>query len=120
MHEVADAGDGGGLAVVALAILALNNVPHAVFLSRPLQEFVSSAVLIVALVGLAGIDLFPNLVTSSGNPAHSLTIYNAASSQKTLGIMAIIAAIGMPFVLAYTIAISWTFRGKVRLDEHAY
>lgn len=107
-------------AVVALAILALGNVPRSVFLGKPVQAFASSALLIVALVGLAGIDLFPNLVTSSVDPAQSLTIYNAASSQKTLGIMAIIALVGMPFVLTYTIAIYWTFRGKVKLDEHAY
>jgi cytochrome d ubiquinol oxidase subunit II len=49
-----------------------------------------------------------------------LTIYNASSSQKTLGIMLIIAVIGMPAVLAYTTAVYWTFRGKVQLDEHSY
>ncbi|HEY0592420.1 MAG TPA: cytochrome d ubiquinol oxidase subunit II [Thermoanaerobaculia bacterium] len=49
-----------------------------------------------------------------------MTIYNAASSPKTLGIMAIIAALGMPFVLAYTAVIYWTFRGKVRIGEHSY
>lgn len=106
--------------VVVLSILALGNVPRSVFLGKPTQAFVSSALLMVTLVALAGIDLFPNLVTSSLDPTHSLTIYNAASSPKTLGIMAIIAAIGMPFVLAYTGAIYWTFRGKVKLDEHAY
>jgi cytochrome d ubiquinol oxidase subunit II len=34
--------------------------------------------------------------------------------------MLIIALIGMPMVLAYTVAIYWTFRGKVTLDEHSY
>ena len=28
--------------------------------------------------------------------------------------------IGMPCVLAYTAAIYWTFRGRVRLDESSY
>jgi cytochrome bd-type quinol oxidase subunit 1 len=37
-----------------------------------------------------------------------------------LTIMLIIALVGMPFVLAYTGIIYWTFRGKVRLDEHSY
>ena len=32
----------------------------------------------------------------------------------------VIALFGMPFVLAYTGTIYWTFRGKVRLDEHSY
>jgi len=34
--------------------------------------------------------------------------------------MLIIALVGMPFVVAYTAIIYWTFRGKVRLDEHSY
>ena len=29
-------------------------------------------------------------------------------------------AIGMPFVLAYTSVIYWTFRGKVQLGENSY
>ena len=49
-----------------------------------------------------------------------MTIYNAASSPKTLTIMLIIAAVGMPFVLAYSGIIYWTFRGKVVLGEHSY
>lgn len=106
--------------IVVLSVLALGNIPRSVFRGRRGQAFVSSAMLIVTLVALAGVDLFPNLVTAAGDPSHSLTLYNAASSQKTLKIMAIIAAIGMPFVLAYTAAIYWAFRGEVQLDEHAY
>ncbi|MBP9025353.1 MAG: cytochrome d ubiquinol oxidase subunit II, partial [Phycisphaerae bacterium] len=52
--------------------------------------------------------------------AYSLNIYNAASSQKTLQIMQIIAIIGMPFVLTYTAIIYWTFRGKVELGRFSY
>lgn len=106
--------------VVILSVLAIGNVPRSLFTGRSGQAFISSSVLIICLVSLVGIALFPNLVTSSPNPEHSLTIYNAASSAKTLGIMGIIAAIGMPFVLAYTIAIYWTFRGKVRVSDHGY
>ena len=53
-------------------------------------------------------------------PEHSLNIYNAASSQKTLGIMLMIAGIGVPVVLAYTVSIYWIFRGKVKLDRMSY
>lgn len=49
-----------------------------------------------------------------------MTIFNAASSPKTLGIMLIIAAVGMPFVLTYSGVIYWTFRGKVKLGDHSY
>ena len=34
--------------------------------------------------------------------------------------MTIVACLGMPFVLAYTITIYWVFRGKVRLDRFSY
>lgn len=106
--------------VVLLNILAIANIPRAVFRQRPQFAFLSSGATIAALVFLFGIALFPNLVTSNPNPENSLTIYNAASSQKTLGIMALVALIGMPFVLAYTGIVYWTFRGKVQLDQHSY
>jgi cytochrome d ubiquinol oxidase subunit II len=107
-------------AVVLLSVLAIGTIPRAIFDDRPHFAFVASSVLILSLVGLLGIALFPNLVSSNLAEAQSLTIYNAASSQKTLGIMAFIAALGMPFVLAYTAVIYWTFRGKVRLGDHSY
>jgi cytochrome d ubiquinol oxidase subunit II len=34
--------------------------------------------------------------------------------------MTLVAVIGMPFVLAYTGAVYWTFRGKVKLEKHSY
>lgn len=109
----------GVLAVVA-AVLAVANVPRCLYWGKPGQAFISSGVLIACLTALFGLALFPNLVPATNDPAHSLTIYNAASSQKTLEIMLIIAAIGMPFVIAYSSVIYWTFRGKVRLSGHSY
>ncbi|RPJ48514.1 MAG: cytochrome d ubiquinol oxidase subunit II [Candidatus Latescibacterota bacterium] len=106
--------------VVVLNVLAIANIPRAIYLGRPGYAFASSAATIAALVFLFGIGLFPNLVVSSLNPEWSLTIYNAASSQKTLGIMRIIAFIGMPFVLAYTAVIYWVFRGKVEIGKFSY
>ncbi len=114
--------------VVVLNVLAVANIPRAIHLGRPAYAFVSSCACIAALVFLFGAALYPHLLISSAaipagasfNAEWSLDIYNAASSQKTLAIMAIIAAIGMPFVLAYTIAIYWTFRGKVELGKFSY
>ncbi len=106
--------------IVVLTVLAFANVPRAIFLGRPFYAFISSSLTILALVFLFSFSIFPNLVVSSLSSAFSLTIYNAASSPKTLGIMAIIALIGIPFVLTYTIYIYWTFRGKVRISEHSY
>ncbi len=106
--------------IVVLTALAFANIPRAIFLGRPFYAFLSSSATILALVFLFSLTLFPNLVVSSSSPDFNLNIYNAASTSKTLGIMAIIALIGMPFVLAYTTAIYWAFRGKVKLTEHSY
>jgi cytochrome d ubiquinol oxidase subunit II len=106
--------------IVVANVLAIANIPRAIYLGRPFYAFLSSCAAIAALLMLFGAGLFPNLVVASGDPALSLTIYNAASSEKTLGIMLLIAAIGMPFVLAYTAVIYWTFRGKVQLSKLSY
>ncbi len=107
-------------AVVVVAVLAIANIPRSIYWRRPEQAFASSCAAIAALLALFGGALYPNLVTASNDPARSLTVFSAASSPHTLGIMLIIAAIGMPFVAGYTAVIYWTFRGKVRLDPQSY
>jgi cytochrome d ubiquinol oxidase subunit II len=106
--------------VVVLNALAVANIPRAIHQDRPFYAFISSSATVAALVFLFGMALFPNLIRSSLDPDWSLTVYNAASSQKTLRIMRNIAIIGMPFVLAYTAVIYWTFRGKVELGKFSY
>jgi len=107
--------------IVVLNVLAIANIPRAIYHNRPLYAFISSACTIAALVFLVGMALYPNLVTSSIDPAtRSVTIYQDASSMKTLQIMLVFAVVGMPFVVSYTIAIYWVFRGKVKLDSHSY
>jgi cytochrome d ubiquinol oxidase subunit II len=106
--------------VVVLNVLAVANIPRSVYRNKPVQAFVSSSLTIVCLVTLFSIALWPNLVTASNNPAYSLTVYNAASSPGTLWLMLAIVLIGMPFVLSYTVAVYWTFRGRVELGEHSY
>jgi len=107
-------------AVVVLTVLAIANIPREIFGDRPGRAFLSSCATIVLLMALFGLNMYPVLVPSEPNVAHSLDIYRAASSQQTLGIMLIIAGIGMPLVLAYTASIYWIFRGKVRLTETSY
>lgn len=106
--------------VVGLNILAVANIPRAIYRNRPLYAFLSSCSTIAALTFFFGVALFPDLVHSSLNPEWSLNVYNGASSDKTLAIMRNIAFIGVPFVLAYTAAIFWVFRGKVKLNQFSY
>ena len=104
--------------IVVVNVLAAANVPRATYGRRYVEAFVSSAITIVALVSLFGLAQWPNLVTSSLGPELSITVRNGSSTPATLRNMAIIAALGMPFVLGYTGLIYWTFRGKVRAGEH--
>lgn len=106
--------------IALLNMLAIANIPREIHHGREFRAFLSSAASIAALLILFAVGLFPNIVLSSPNPEWSLTIYNAASSQKTLNIMLIMAIIGIPFVLAYTVSIYWVFRGKVKLDAMSY
>lgn len=106
--------------VALLNMLAIANIPREISKGREFRAFISSAASIAALLFLFAAGIFPNIVYSNPNPEYSLNIYNAASSDKTLTIMLIIALIGIPFVFAYTIIIYWIFRGKVKLDEMSY
>ena len=105
------------VAIVVLNVLALANIPRSVHLGRPRQAFLSSVATILALVGLLGLGLWPDLVAATNDATNSLTVYRAASSPGTLRTMLIIAGIGMPFVLVYTVAVYWTFRGRVKVEE---
>ena len=106
--------------IALLNMLAIANIPREIHYHRDGRAFLSSCVAMVALMGLFGLEMFPNLVLSNPEVANSLTIHNAASSQKTLGVMLTIALIGVPIVLAYTVSIYWIFRGKVKLDKMSY
>ena len=57
--------------------------------------------MILAFVFLMGTASFPNIVRST-TPENNITIFSAASSYKTLTIGLLIAAIGMPCVMVYT------------------
>jgi cytochrome d ubiquinol oxidase subunit II len=106
-------------ALPLLTMLAIANVPRAIHHLRYGEAFLSSSCAVLGLFGLVGVGMFPALV-HAWEPARQLTIYNAASSPKTLGIMLIMAAIGIPLVLTYTLSIYWIFRGKVKLESTSY
>jgi len=103
-----------------LTMLAIANIPREIHHGRDFAAFLSSGAAIAGLMSLVGIGMFPYLVLARPDPSLSLTVYNAASSPKTLTIMLIIAAIGVPLVLAYTSSIYYIFRGKTKLDSMSY
>lgn len=101
-------------------MMAIANIPREIYWRRDMRAFISSAVVIATLMALCAVGIFPNLVASRPFIEHSLTVWNASSSQKTLRIMLTIAAIGMPIVICYTLSIYWIFRGKVKIDSRSY
>lgn len=106
--------------VPVINMLAIANIPREIHHGRDFRAFLSSCVAMVAMMGLFGLGMFPNLVRALPDPANSLDIYGSASSMKTLAIMLTIALIGIPLVLAYSTSIYWIFRGKVKIDEMSY
>jgi len=108
------------LIVVLLNVLAIASIPRAIYVGKPYFAFVASSCTIAAFTFLFGMTLWPNMITSTVDPEYNLTVPRAASSTPTLGIMAIIALLGMPFVLTYTISIYWVFRGKVKMGKTSY
>jgi cytochrome d ubiquinol oxidase subunit II len=101
-------------------MLAIANIPREIHLGRDWRAFLSSCLAMVALMGLFGLEMYPNLVLSNPVAANSLNTHNASSSPKTLAIMLTMALVGVPVVLAYTVSIYWIFRGKVKLEKMSY
>ncbi|MBN1515699.1 cytochrome d ubiquinol oxidase subunit II [Candidatus Sumerlaeota bacterium] len=106
--------------VPLLLVLAIANIPREYVHGRDFHAFLSSCAAMILLMMLFAMGMYPNMVVSLPDPENSLTIYNASSSEGTLKTMLIIALIGMPLVLSYTVSIYWVFRGKVKLEEHSY
>jgi cytochrome d ubiquinol oxidase subunit II len=84
--------------------------------ARKGTAFVTSCFALAGTILTAGIALFPFLMPSSTHPGHGLTIWDASSSAKTLGIMLIAVLIFLPIVLAYTVWVFRVLRGQITLD----
>ena len=89
-----------GLAAPLLVALLAN-------VRQRILVFLTSALGIAGVIGTMGISLFPFLLPSSSHPQSSLTVWDASSSQRTLGIMLIAAVVFLPIVIAYT---GWVYR----------
>jgi cytochrome d ubiquinol oxidase subunit II len=103
-----------------LMTLSIANIPRQIKKGKYRFAFLFSAATIALLLIMVALEVFPYLLYSPQTPANSITIYNGASSQKTVKILLIIALIGTPLVATYTSFVFWTFKGKVRLDEMSY
>lgn len=102
------------------AVILFGGAYAAVYLKRYGLGFVFSS-LTIALTTIAFFwGLFPRLMVSSLNPAWSLTIVNASSSQYTLTIMTVAALALVPVVLVYQGWVYWTFRKRITAKDLEY
>lgn len=107
--------------LVAIAnLFFVANIPREIHLGRDARAFISSCLNTICLLALYAIGTYPNVIRAINDPSLSLTIYNSSSSVKTLEILFLIALIGVPLVVSYTVAIYFIFRGKVKIDPHSY
>ena len=104
--------------VLALAVTL--NILREVRRNRDGRAFICSSLSIVLLMIQFGAAVYPNMVFSVPDLANSLNIHNAAATGKSLRFMFVVAMIGIPIVLAYTVSIYYIFRGKVVLTEESY
>jgi len=101
------------LAIIPLIALAVSFLALRMVLAKrnnPVTAFCLSAITVASTVALVATALFPRLVPSSTDLAYSLTAQNASSTPKTLGVMLIVALLGIPVMLAYTAYAYWIFR----------
>ncbi|EDM64736.1 cytochrome d ubiquinol oxidase, subunit II [Moritella sp. PE36] len=69
--------------------------------------FTASALSIAGVILTMGVSMFPFIMPSSSMPNHSLTLWDAVSSEKTLNIMLIVVAVFLPIILCYT---AWCYK----------
>lgn len=80
---------------------------------RDVAVFLSWSLFILGSLGSVAWGLFPNLLMATEDPAYSLTIYNSAASSYGLRVGLVWFSIGISLVIAYTIWVYMSFRGKV-------
>ena len=108
---------GAGIAAVSLLMSLVFNMRD-----REGWAFGFGAATIVAAVLTLWFALFPIVMVSSTDPAFSLTIENASSTDYTLTIMTWAAVVFLPLVLLYQGWTYWIFRKRVsrsRIEQAA-
>lgn len=110
----------GGMVVLAAAGMIISW-----FASRQRKEgltFTGMVIFVALGVGAIFTSMYPNVLPSTIDAAYNLTVTSSSSSDYTLTIMAIVTAIFLPIVLAYSAWSYWMFRkrlGEQHIPESA-
>ena len=84
---------------------------------RGAWAFLGSSLAITGTLCTAGFAMFPFIMPSSLDLNSSLTLWDAVSSHKTLGIMFVAACIFVPLILVYTLWCYTKMWGKVTTGQ---
>lgn len=63
---------------------------------------ICSSLMLLSIIATAGFSLFPFILPSSSALNHSLTLWDAVSSEKTLNIMLLVVSVFIPLIITYT------------------
>ncbi|HPX88718.1 MAG TPA: cytochrome d ubiquinol oxidase subunit II [Methylophilaceae bacterium] len=99
-----------GFAGIAISLLSAQ-------LKKERTAFLFSSIAIAGIILTAGFSMFPFIMPSSTDPVSSLTLWDAVSSKKTLGIMFIVTIIFLPLIMVYTSWVYRVLRGKVTVQS---
>ncbi|TNC30443.1 cytochrome d ubiquinol oxidase subunit II [Mumia zhuanghuii] len=106
-------------ALSGLAALAFVGGLAAAWARRDGWAFVGTMAAIGLAVTALFVALFPDVMPSTLDPAYSLTVENAASTPKTLGIMSWVAVVFVPIVIGYQAWSYWVFRKRISVESIA-
>ena len=79
--------------------------------------FICSSIAIAGIILTTGFSMFPFVMPSSVDLNSSLTLWDAASSKRTMGIMFVVTVIFLPLIMLYTSWVYRVMRGKVTISQ---
>lgn len=103
--------------LVVLAALAAVLGWFAARRRREGRAFLGFASFLVAGAAAIFTAAYPAVLPSTLDEAFTLTVSNASSSDYTLGVMTVVAAVGLPVVLAYQAWSYWVFRRRLSVGH---
>ena len=116
----AEQADNKGLVPGFIPIAAIVAVAAVEWLLREKLEgwaFVATGLSIVLITATVFLNLYPRVMVSSLGAENDLTIWNASSTGRTLGVMTIVALIFVPIVLGYQGWSYYVFRKRLRRED---
>ena len=88
-------------------------------LKRPKLALCFNSFAIAASLATLSFTLFPFILPSSISPSHSLTLWDAAASHRTLLWMLAVSVLLVPIILSYTLWAFRVMRGPITTDSIA-